>query len=248
MEMTTGIDWFEHEDKGMDETSSMLMLYGPGVRNTLDFALSLPMAYKPGRAWNYSSGNTVILAGLLSAMYGEDYQKKLLFRDLHMEKAYVEKDFSKNTVGSSFSYLTPLDMLKLGELYLNKGCLKKVSGKCSEQDQFFPPGWTDYVQTLISAYNNPETDAAYVKKEMMVYGTSFAVNKGVPSRGIPQPFPEAPADMYFAAGHFGQLIIILPGDKTIIVRTAYDETYWKHVGKMAKLTLECFKDNKVKTL
>lgn len=240
IEMTTGIDWFEHEDHGVKNASSLLMLYGPGARNTSHFAFSLPMAFPPGRAWNYSSGNTVILSGLLNEIYGQrgkSFPDELLFGPLEMNSAYIEKDASGVPVGSSFAYMTPREMLKFGKLYLNKG---KLNGR-----QYLPAGWTDYVQKLIPEYSNNETDTEYVKKEQMIYGTSFAINKAVvssenPEKNIPQPFPQAPGNMYFAAGHFGQLIIILPTQNAIIVRTGYDKSYWSRVGDLTALTMQCF--------
>jgi hypothetical protein len=51
--------------------------------------------------------------------------------------------------------------------------------------------------------------------------------------------PQAPADMYFAAGHYGQLIIVIPSQSLVIARTGYDEAYWDHIQPLAVKALAC---------
>ncbi len=232
MEMTTGLDWFEHEDHGLSETSSMNMLYGPGSKNVFEYVMGLPMKFVPGRAWNYSSGNTVILSAILKRIAGSNYPQRLLFKPLGMTSGFIERDATGLPIGSSFGYLSANDMLKLGEVFLSDG---KWQGK-----RFFPKDWMKKASTASLSFRNPETDAKYVEKEKMVYGVSLAVNQGFPDRGISTPFPNAPQDLFFAAGHFGQLIIVIPSRSAIIVRTGFDSHYWSNVGAIANLSLACF--------
>jgi len=232
MEMKTGLDWWEHEEKGLPETSSMNMLYGPGAKNTFMYVLGLPMKFAPGRAWNYSSGNTVILSAILKKVAGPSFPSRLLFNPLQMSSAFIERDPAGLPVGSSFGHMSARDMLKVGKLFLNDG---KLDGK-----QFLPKDWMKKATTASKAYLNSETDAHYVNEEKDVYGLALAVNQSFPSRGIDLPFPEAPKDMFFAAGHFGQLVIVIPSRQTVIVRTGYDSKYWSKVGKIAQLSLACF--------
>ncbi len=232
MDMTTGLDWFEHEDHGLSETSSMNMLYGPGSNNTFEYVMGLPMKFSPGRSWNYSSGNTILLSAVLKKIAGPSFYQRLLFGPLEMSNSFVEKDPSGLPVGSSFGYMSVRDMLVLGKLFLNNGH--------HEGRQFLPENWMRNATIASSSYRNLETDAAYVEKEKMVYGIALAVNQGFPERGILQPFPSAPKDMFFAAGHFGQLIIVVPSKKSIIVRTGYDAHYWSQVGNITNLSLDCF--------
>ncbi len=235
LEMTAGFKWYEHEDKGFDKADSIHLLYGKGGFNALEYALTRPMGKnKPGTEWNYSSGSYVILSGVLQKIYGSRFAWKLLFDPLKMKNATLEVDPQGNALGSSLIHMSPSDMMKVGIMLLNKGEF--------EGSQFLSQKWLNSALTMSESFKKPETDAKWVNDYWNgTYGLSFWLNKGVTERGIEVPFKNSPADMFFSAGHFGQLIVVLPKDKMVIVRTGHDETYWKKIDELVTLTKECFR-------
>jgi CubicO group peptidase (beta-lactamase class C family) len=234
LEQTAGFKWYEHEDKGFDKADSIHLLYGVGAWNTLEYALSRPMSKSlPGREWNYSSGNYVILSGVLQKIYGHHFAHKLLFDPLKMKKATLEIDPSGNALGSSLIHMSARDMLKVGVMLLNQG---KHEGKT-----YLDSTWLKTALTRSKSFEMKETDAKWVNEYWKgTYGFSLWLNQGVKERGIDVPFPNSPSNMFFTAGHFGQLIVVLPTEKMVIIRTGHDLTYWDKIDEMVKLTKECF--------
>jgi hypothetical protein len=46
--------------------------------------------------------------------------------------------------------------------------------------------------------------------------------------------------MFFAAGHYGQLIIILPTQNLVIARTGHDAEYWSKIDQLVAKAIACF--------
>lgn len=209
------------------------MLYGKGHQNMLRFALSQPFdKYGVGKRWNYSGGNSVILIALLSRLQGlntDNLLAELLFKDLEIKQAMYERDGSGHLVGSSYFHASPKEMAIIGQLYLQDGIW---NGK-----RLLPEGWTSEAQKVTEAHNHasllsPEEKAKlakYVKTEGVFSNRSFWLNQDVPQVNMKHEFPRSPRDLYFAAGHYGQLLLILPTQKMVIARTGHDPSYWEKI-------------------
>ncbi len=104
-----------------DSYSNVLMLLeGDAALNVL----SRPMAAAPGAVFNYSSGNSQVLAGLLTRATGRTpaaYAEEKLFAPLGISRWSWGTDDSGVNVGGFTLYVTPRDMAKLGQLYLQQG-------------------------------------------------------------------------------------------------------------------------------
>jgi hypothetical protein len=118
----------------------------------------------------------------------------------------------------------------LGELYLNNGVY--------QGQQIFPANWSELTTQESEAQLSPDTPPSVVA-EHGAYGLSFFLNKPVPSRNSPSLYPHAPEDMYFAAGFYGQVVIILPTEKIVIARTGHDDMAADAMPELMEKVLSC---------
>jgi CubicO group peptidase (beta-lactamase class C family) len=125
-----------------------------------------------------------------------------------MRSALIESDPYGNFIGTSFGWATARDWARFGLLYLNDGMW--------EGGRVLPDGWVAYTRT--------PAPAAKLKH----YGALFWLNAGAKEfanvdpekkedKNAP-PFPRIPADAYFAMGHDGQVVAILPSREMVVVR------------------------------
>jgi CubicO group peptidase (beta-lactamase class C family) len=193
--MTSGLDLTE-DDSGFDPVSTMLFLQKDMAAYAAHAALRIP----PGTQWEYTSGNTLILSGILRDTIGGGapglirFAHRELFDPLGMHRVLMEFDGSQTLVGSTRIYASARDWARLGQLYLDNGML--------DSRRILPEGWSAYVskQTLDS-----------------IYGSGFWTNAGTEADGS-HIIAGMPGDAYFASGINGQRIAIVPSQRLVIVR------------------------------
>jgi CubicO group peptidase (beta-lactamase class C family) len=195
LHMNSGLEWDEHYDRICDATQ-MLFQTEDMSRSQLEKRL----AYQPNTHWNYSSGTTNLLSGILRKQFKThqeylDFWYSALIDKIGMHSMLVETDMAGNYVGSSYGWATPRDWAKFGLLYLHQG---NWNG-----EQLFKPNWAKYVATPTNTSNGR-------------YGGQFWLN----SSGY---FPDAPRDMYYASGYQGQMVAIFPSHDLVIVRMGLKE-------------------------
>ncbi|MFT5964616.1 MAG: CubicO group peptidase (beta-lactamase class C family) [Flavobacterium sp.] len=86
--------------------------------------LSAPMINSPNTKANYGSANPYLLGIAMDSLVSEPlelFMDKNLFQKLEISNYIVQTDFNGNPYFGGGMYLTSRDMLKFGELYLNKG-------------------------------------------------------------------------------------------------------------------------------
>jgi CubicO group peptidase (beta-lactamase class C family) len=203
LRQSSGLRWNEVYETSPFDSSVIAMLYGLGHRDMAAFAASQPLAHPPGTFWSYSSGTTLILSRILRSLIGSDadyhaFPRRELFGRLGMRSALMEPDAAGTFVGSSYSYATARDWARFGLLYLRDGVW--------EGARILPAGWVDYTRTPAPAAPHGE------------YGAHFWLNAGALARGAPRPDPRAPADLFYASGHDGQVVAIVPSRDLVIVR------------------------------
>lgn len=142
--MTSGLEWAELG--GRNSTGYRL----PYSDNWVEFVLSQPKKHEPGKVYNYSTGNTVLLAPIIKNATGKqarEFANENLFMPLGIKNyewytqsefwtkleggempnvqkpdaIEYDKDFAALTNTGSGLLLRPRDMCKIGQLYLNKG-------------------------------------------------------------------------------------------------------------------------------
>jgi len=235
LEMGSGLKWIEDYESTVQTSSVISMLYLKGRGNMAEFALNSSMRPEgPGGIWNYSSGDTNILMGVLKKIYGSQYDAlpwHNVFNPIGMRGVVFEKDDSGAYVGAAYVHSTPREMTKFGQLYMGDGVWQ---GK-----RLLPEGWVKMSRTVSNALLAKGTSTDEIISEG-VYGRGFWLNQRV--RDLPLPFPNSPEDMFFAAGHFGQLIIMIPSRGLILTRTGHDNEYWSKIDPMVSKALACFTD------
>ncbi len=114
--------------------------YGSWVasRNWVRAALERPLQAEPGTRFAYSTGGTHLLSATLAAAAGRsthDFAREHLFAPLGIRHSAWARDRQGIHVGGNNLSLRPRDMLKFGQLYLNRG---RWGGK-----QLLPWRWVD---------------------------------------------------------------------------------------------------------
>jgi len=196
LHMNSGLEWDENYD-AISDVTKMLYLESEMGKVQLD----KPLIGKPNETWNYSSGTTNLLAGILLRKHFENHQEYLdfwyaeLLDKIGMHSAIIETDLEGNYVGSSYGWANTRDWAKFGLLYLHEG---NWNG-----EQILDSTFVKYVTTPTNTSNGR-------------YGAHFWLNAG----GI---YPDVPKDLYSANGFQGQMVIIIPSKEIVIVRTGLIE-------------------------
>jgi CubicO group peptidase (beta-lactamase class C family) len=190
LHMNSGLEWKEDYSKRSDATK-MLYLSEDMTKAQID----KPMVEKPNTIWNYSSGTTNLLSGILRKQFKThqeylDFWYSALIDKIGMNSMVVETDMAGNYVGSSYSWATTRDWAKFGLLYLHKG---NWNG-----EQLFDESWAKYVATPTNGSKGE-------------YGGHFWLNAG-------GKYLDAPRDLYSVNGFQEQRIFILPSQDLVIVR------------------------------
>lgn len=233
--MDAGYIW-EEGIKDARENPLINMLYGLGHKDMVKFAISRKIINEgPTYKWNYSTGISTITMGILKKIYGIDDDSmpwRTLFNPLGMNSVVFERDVSGTFVGGSSTFSTPRDLAKIGYLFLNNG---NWNGEV-----ILPYEWIQKMLTPSPGYLSPGTVIKDVT-EVGVYGGSIWLNKEG-KKGKGRPYPNVPEDMYMALGFMGQLLIILPTQKMIIVRTGRDFEYHSKTNEFISRAIQCFHD------
>jgi CubicO group peptidase (beta-lactamase class C family) len=204
------------------------MLYG-NEADMGEYAAKQAREVKAGERWSYSSGDSNLLARAIRIALGDKdmraWAKENLFDRAGMTSAVFESDRSGTLVFSSSCFMTPEDMAKFGQLYLDDGKMGST--------RVLPEGWVDYTKTPAPPVATPQPrTAAY---DGGSYGAAFWLNAAKPDAARETlEYPDAPTDLYSAEGHWGQMIAIIPSRKLVIARVGND----RDPGWDANTTLE----------
>lgn len=138
--MRDGLDFAEdYVDAGVSNVIEML--FGEGKDDVLSYAEARPLRSKPGERFNYSSGTTNIVSGIISRQVGRgsDFERFMQGRLLHpigITHARLGFDATGTFIGSSFLYMPAREFAKFGLLYLRDGVW--------DDTRVLPSGWVDH--------------------------------------------------------------------------------------------------------
>jgi CubicO group peptidase (beta-lactamase class C family) len=222
------------------ENPVVSMLYGPGHTDMAAYAASRRMITQgPGYRWNYSTGLPTLTMGVLKKVYGDEYDTmpwRNLFNPLGIKSASFERDSSGTFIGGANAYATSRDLAKIGYMFLHNG---EWNGQ-----MILPPEWMNVMLTPSPGYVSPGTIIEDVQ-DTGVYGGSLWLNKEV-KKGQGKPYPYSPENMFAGIGYMGQLLIVLPTQNMVIVRTGYDHSFNDKIDAFVTRALSCFHDPKTK--
>ncbi len=196
MRMTSGLA-LEESDSGFDPVSRMLFL----EPDMAAFAARAPLKAPPGTAWEYTSGNTLLLSSIVRDATGGDaagvmaWARRELFTPLGMRHVTIEFDAAGTPIGSTRILASARDWARLGQLYLDGG---EAGGR-----RILPPGWVRF-STL------PTLDSDY--------GAGFWVNAGAAPNARARVRAGMPADTFYGSGHLGQRLVVIPSRRLVIAR------------------------------
>jgi CubicO group peptidase (beta-lactamase class C family) len=159
-------------------------------------------AFEPNTHWNYSSGTTNLLSGILRRQFKThreylDFWYASLIDRIGMHSMLIEPDMAGNCVGSSYGWATARDWAKFGEFLRNNGSVRSA--------QMMPTSWMRFMKTP------SQTDTSY--------GGHLWLNRTRNDGRDGVLFPgKAPADVFAALGHLGQFVVVSPQHRLTIVR------------------------------
>lgn len=196
LRMTSGLEWDETYDLGTPITQ---MLYGESDMGA--FVAGQPAAYEPGTHQQYSSGSTTLLCAVLAERTGAgaDLPRRALFAPLGLSSAVLEPDAAGTPVCSSYLWATPRDWAAVGQFALQDGVWNG--------ERLLPEGWMGTSTTVVD-----------VETEEEGYAAGWWANQK-PDGSLVEP--SLPADAYFAEGHDGQWIVVVPSADLVVVRLGF---------------------------
>jgi CubicO group peptidase (beta-lactamase class C family) len=115
--MSSGISW---PQSASENTSDQMGHSTDWVR----FILDRPMAAEPGSVTNYSNGDSHVLSAVLERATGKtalDFARTRLFQPLGIEDVAWDADPQGRSIGSAALQMRPVDMAKVGALYMRGG-------------------------------------------------------------------------------------------------------------------------------
>lgn len=195
LRMQSGLAWEEDYTKISDVTKMLFLDADMTKAQIQKEAIA-----KPTEVWNYSSGTSNLLSGILKNQFKThqeylDFPYQQLIDKIGMNSMLIEADMNGNYIGSSYAWATTRDWAKFGLLYLN-------NGKWGNE-RLFDEDWVKYI-TKPTQHSNG------------TYGGHFWLNAN-------GKYPDVPKDMYSANGFQGQRVFIIPSKDLVIVRTGLAE-------------------------
>ena len=178
---------------GLESTSNVN--YGRWVQssNWVRHVLTRPLVDEPGGRMIYSTGNSHLLSAVLTKatkMSTYEFARRYLAEPLGISMAPWVRDPQGIYLGGNEMHLTPRGMLAFGELYLNGG---RTRGK-----QVVSEAW-------IKESLKPRTQSRWSGRE---HGYGWWMDEF------------AGHETYYAWGHGGQFIFLVPALKMVVVITS----------------------------
>jgi CubicO group peptidase (beta-lactamase class C family) len=161
----------------------------------LEYTRNQPMINQPGQVFGYNSGASHLTSIILTQAAGIStlqFAKQYLFQPLGIADPSwgIDKDGIYN--GGSTLSLTPYDMLKIGQLYLNRGVYNGVRIVSEE--------WIEKASTFKITTN-----------DIISFGPGYGYFLWIGS--------SASHGYFFANGYGGQFIVVVPNIRLIVVAT-----------------------------
>jgi len=165
--------------------------------NVFEHAIAAPAEVPPGTRNAYRNSDPLSLGKIIRDIVeadGEDYltfPQRALFDKIGARSPVLETDARGNFILSGYDYLSARDWIRFGLLYLHDGVW--------QGERILPEGWTEFVATPAPA------------DEKENYGGMFYLNR-------PLRMDQVPQDTYWAAGFMGQVTMVIPSRKLVVVR------------------------------
>ena len=201
LRMTSGLEWDETYDLGTPITRMLYLEPDMGA-----YAASLPLAHDPGTVQLYSSGSTTLLCDILAERtgLGADLPRQTLLEPLGLSSAILEPDAAGTPVCSSYLWATPRDWAAIGQFALQNG---EWNG-----EQLLPEDWMEQSLTVPDIEQTDDPG----------YGMGWRVNT-LPGGSL--RWPGLPEDTFYASGHDGQKLLVVPSEDLVVARLGFSPEF-----------------------
>jgi CubicO group peptidase (beta-lactamase class C family) len=197
LQMSSGID--SNEDVADLNSDTMAMLFGSGRHDVAHHAADHPLKYQPGSYFTYSNSTTNVMSGIVGRTIGRgepgvrEFLSKELFGPLNIRSAALGFDDAGTLVGSTYSAMTTRDFARFGLMY--------ARGGLSPGGRILTEEWVRFVSTPGAASAGG-------------YGGQFWIGPWSTDPGVVARWP---ADAFSMRGFQGQIVMISPKRKLVIV-------------------------------
>ncbi|WP_026479883.1 serine hydrolase [Ahrensia sp. 13_GOM-1096m] len=223
MAMVSDLEWNEGYGSVSDVTRMLYL-----EEDMAAFAAGKPIDSETpeptGDIFEYSSGSSVILSKYWqnAVAKSEDpnaFPSEALFEPLGMASAVLEQGAAGNFVGGSYLYATARDWARFGQLLLQRGAWNGVS--------LLPTGYVDWMTDI-----HPASSGKYGRGHLW----------RLPPAERETQVSELPQGTFWAAGHDGQSIAIIPENDIVIVRLGLTPSNVGYMpGKLAEAVIQATK-------
>lgn len=189
--MRDGLDFDEdYVDAGVSHVIEML--FGAGQDDVVGYAEARPQRAAPGQRFNYSSGTSNIVSGIVSREVGrgadmDRFLQSRLLRPIGITHARLGFDKAGSWVGSSYLYMPAREFAKFGLLYLRGGAW--------DGRRIVAEDWVDHGRLARSV---DESDGRLHGAHWWVVGDDLGT--------------------WWASGYDGQSILLCPALDLVVVR------------------------------
>ncbi|MEX0290586.1 MAG: serine hydrolase domain-containing protein [Flavobacteriaceae bacterium] len=182
LNMTSGLQW--------NEGNEVIPLIEHRIQMPVNNYLSRTLTSSPGSSYNYSSVSPHVVATLISDRTNGSYATYAtdkLFSPLGIANFKWEKDPQGNEWGGFGLQLLPADLVKFGQLYLNKGDWNNLP--------VVPNNWVELSQS--AQITIPNSSTAYSLQWYVADNLKYKV--------------------YYGQGFGGQALMLIPGKNMMII-------------------------------
>jgi CubicO group peptidase (beta-lactamase class C family) len=208
--MSSGLEWAEGPSGVALDSDATELMFGAGATDTVRFVMTRRIAHKPGTVFNYSTGDSALLAAVLKKAVGgriREFFQNSIFEKIGIRNPVWEEDRAGNLIGGASLFLTAPDLAKIGQMMLRTGV--GTLGRVVREDS---------VRMILSASS---------MSKPLAYGLHWWLNAPDPNREASPDNPylsaSATSKTFAALGHWGQALVVVPEENLVIVRIADDK-------------------------
>lgn len=201
--MTSGLEWNEDDYLDLFRNDAIRMLFSTDL---VRYVLDKPLLYEPGEHWYYSTGDSMLLSGVIqnaTDMTAYQFALEHLLKPIGLSQVRWLQVRPGYTHGGMGIQATVREFAKFGYLYLKKG---RWGSR-----QVVPETWVEESLAPVRSARNGEV----ISDE---YGYQWWL---LPSL-IGYEHSIVPPSTFVAWGIFSQQIFILPEEDVVAVRVGWD--------------------------
>ena len=211
--MSSGLEW--NETDYYNDTSSNDVFKMGATNDFISYVLEKSSQYDPGTHWRYSSGDSMLLSGIIQIATGQtayNFARPNLLDPIGLSDIVWTSDPAGHTVGGWGISATVREYAKFGYLYLNNGNWNGT--------QIVPETWVNESLTKVSDNIN-----YYAYQWWLGPALDSYINSGLPEK------------IYIAWGIYTQQIFIIPEHDLVVMRVADDpgSDEWSEVTFLQKI-------------